>query len=107
MNNKVAIIGDYDSVIGFKTLGMEIFDVKDSEGAKTALTKTVNEHYAVVYITEDYAEKIKETIDYYKERKIPAVVPIPSILGKTGLGMRQVQESVKKAVGIDILGFDE
>jgi vacuolar-type H+-ATPase subunit F/Vma7 len=35
------------------------------------------------------------------------VIPIPSIAGTTGLGMFQVRESVKKAVGMDIFAQDE
>ena len=42
-----------------------------------------------------------------RDLKLPAVIPVPSVRGTTGLGLRQVQESVKKAVGMDIFAHDE
>jgi len=107
MENKVAVIGDHDSILGFKTLGMEVFVVNDAAQAVATLNRAAKEGYVIIYITEQFASQIEDTIAVYRSQKLPAVVPIPSIFGKTGIGMQQVKDSVKKAVGADILGFDE
>ena len=107
MENKIAVIGDHDSIIGYKTLGMEVFAVNEAQGAAAVLNNISQEGYVIIYITEQFACQIEETIALYRPQKLPSVVPIPSISSKTGMGMRQVRESVKKAVGADILGFDE
>ncbi|MHB8963814.1 MAG: V-type ATP synthase subunit F [Saccharofermentanales bacterium] len=107
MDYKVAVIGDYDSILGFNALGMELFAAEDAQQAASHLDAAAAGGYAIVYITEQLAEGIPEKIADYRSRKLPAIVPIPSIKGSTGIGMQQVKDSVKKAVGIDILGFDE
>ena len=107
MENKIAVIGDHDSIIGYKTLGMEVFAVNDAQDVIAILDDISQKGYAVIYITEQFASQIEETIALYRSQKLPSVVPIPSISGKNGLGMQQVREAVKKAVGADILGFDD
>lgn len=107
MDYKVAVIGDYDSILGFNALGMDLFAADNALQAGVHLDAAAAGGYAIVYITEQLAEGIPEKIAEYRNRKLPAIVPIPSIKGSTGIGMQQVKDSVKKAVGVDILGFDE
>ena len=107
MKNKIAIIGDLDSILGFKTLGMDIIPVSSTPAACASLDRAANDGYAIIYITEQFAVNMHEDIAQYREKKIPAIVPVPSITGKKNVGMNQLTEAVKMAVGIDILGFDE
>ena len=104
---KVGVIGDRDSIIGFRALGMTVLDVADSEQAAQVLRKLVDENYAVIFITEVLAQDNQDLLRELRSRKLPAVIPIPSLTGSTGLGMRQVHESVKKAVGMDIFAHDD
>lgn len=106
MKYKVAIIGDYDSILGFKTLGIDIFGVNNASEAENAVGRAEKEGYAIIYITEHMAEQIPEKIDAYSEKKIPAIIPVPSISGKTGMGMKKLRACVKKAVGIDLFNTD-
>ena len=99
---QVGVIGDRDSVIGFKALGMTVMEADNGEQASRCLRKMVKENYAVIYITEKCAEENNELLKELRVRRLPAIIPIPSITGSTGLGMRQVRESVRKAVGIDL-----
>lgn len=99
---QVGVIGDRDSVIGFKALGMTVMEADNGEQASRHLIKMVRENYAVIYITEKCAEENSEMLKELRARRLPAIIPIPSITGSTGLGMRQVSESVRKAVGIDL-----
>ena len=45
-------------------------------------------------------------MDTYKDRKIPAIIPIPGRQGTMGMGMTSVKKSVERAVGADILFKD-
>ncbi len=105
--NKIGVIGDRDSVIGFRALSMTVLEAADAPEAERQLRSLVQENYAVVFITENLAEANQEYIRTLQERKLPAVIPIPSLTGTTGLGMRQVRESVRRAVGMDLLNQDE
>ena len=101
---KVGVIGDKDSILGFKILGLSVFPVTLPEEAAKTLNHMAKEGYAVVYITEKIAEEIVETIDNYKSSKFPAIIPIPGNQGSSGVGMRSIKKAMEKAVGTDILG---
>ena len=100
---KIAIMGDRDSVLGFKAVGFDVFPVNDSLMAENTLKDLCGQNYAVIYVTEDTAEDIYDTIQKYKGEKLPAIILIPSRNGPLGIGMRNVKKSVEQAVGSDIL----
>lgn len=100
---KLGVIGDKDTVLAFKALGLETFPVIDADKAKITLRKLANEKYAVVFITEQIAEKISDTISEFVEKVLPAIILIPNNSGSLGIGTRNVKASVEKAIGVDIL----
>lgn len=104
---KIGIIGDKDSILGFKALGMEVFPVVGAEEAEKVLHHMANNQYAVIYITEQVASQIVTAIESYSSRITPAVILIPGNQGTTGLGMQRVKKTVERAVGADILFRDE
>ncbi|MFI3229460.1 MAG: V-type ATP synthase subunit F [Bacillota bacterium] len=101
-NNKIAVIGDKDSVLAFKALGVDVYDTKNYFDAQDTLKKLARE-YSIILITEDIAESIQDVIARYKVRPYPVVVPIPSSKGSTGFGMNGLSKNVEKAIGVDIL----
>ncbi|AUG56227.1 V-type ATP synthase subunit F [Acetivibrio saccincola] len=104
---KIGVIGDKDSILGFKAVGISVFPVSTPEKAQEVLEKIADDQYAIVYITEQLAEKIVSTIDEYSERRFPAIIPIPSNAGSLGIGLQGIKKSVERAVGADILFKDE
>lgn len=100
---KAAALGEYDSIYGFATIGLETFPVNDPEEAGKTLDHLAEAEYAVVYITESTAAGIRSTIDKYKESVLPAVILIPGVSGNTGAGIEGVKKSVEQAIGSDIL----
>jgi len=100
---KIAVLGDRDSVLGFKALGLDIFIADDTQHARTFLRRLASLEYAVIYVTERLAEGMHDEIDSYKEKLTPAVIVIPGKDGLMGLGMASLQSAVKRAVGADIL----
>ncbi|HAA25540.1 MAG TPA: V-type ATP synthase subunit F, partial [Ruminiclostridium sp.] len=50
---------------------------------------------------------IQEEINKYREKRFPAVIPIPGTAGSLGIGMSGVKKCVEKAVGADILFRDD
>jgi V/A-type H+-transporting ATPase subunit F len=100
---KIGIIGDRDSVLGFKAVGLDVFPCTMADEAKKILHRIVKEDYAIVFITESLAKDTIEAIDQYKERKIPAIVPIPGMDGNYGVGFEKLKKSVERAIGADIL----
>ena len=103
MRNKIAVIGDKDSVLAFKAVGVEVFDVTAAEQAQPLIKKLSQGDYAVIFIAENLAEQIPETLAKAKLKPFPAVVPIPTGANSSGFGMQGIKADVEKAIGVDIL----
>ena len=100
---KLAVIGDKDSVLGFTTLGVTVFPVTGAESALAVLKKLVAENYGVIFITEELAGEMADTVSELSKRFMPSVVLIPNSKGSLGMGMQKIKENVEKAIGADIL----
>jgi len=100
---KVAVVGDKDSILGFKALGVATYPVTGSEEAKKALQEIAKENFAVVCITEAVAAQIQPQVEALQNKMLPAVVLIPNNKGTLGLGMAQIKRNAEKAIGADIL----
>ncbi|MEG0291952.1 MAG: V-type ATP synthase subunit F [Anaerovoracaceae bacterium] len=100
---KIGVIGDRESVLGFKAVGLEVFPCAVAEEARKILHKIAKEDYAIVYITEDIASEIADEINKYNDLRLPAIIQIPGKEGASGTGMDNVRRSVERAVGADIL----
>lgn len=100
---KIAAIGDRASVYGFAALGLDTYFVTAADEAKKLIRKLESDGFAVIYITEQLAELIKDELTRISEAPLPAIIPIPGVYGNTGMGMKAVNESVVKAVGSDIV----
>ncbi len=103
---KVGVIGDKDSVLGFKAIGFDVFPVHDAKEAEALVHELGKGEYAVLYVTEQIAELIAPTMAEYRDKRFPVIIPIPGVLGNLGIGMDGVKKCVVKAVGADILFRD-
>jgi V/A-type H+-transporting ATPase subunit F len=99
---KLAVLGDRDSALGFKALGLDVFFVENSDEARHTLHQLAKEDYAIVYVTEQLASEIPADVDRYKGSVTPAVILIPGKGGSLGLGAQALQSAVERAVGADI-----
>ncbi len=100
----LAVVGDRDSIWGFKALGMQIHAVDSPQGALKALRELCNSQYKAVFITENYAEALEDEIEELEKfiALYPSIVIIPSHKGSKNLGMEKVRSLVEKAIGRDI-----
>lgn len=103
MMHKIGVIGDKDSVLPFQLFGFDVYDSKNQLEVRSTIEKMVRKDYGVIYITEECAQLVFETIECYKEKLIPAIVLIPSYKGTKNIGMKEIQKSVEKAIGQNIL----
>ncbi len=103
---RIAVLGDYDSIYGFATLGLDTFPVTDPAEAAKRIHQLAGGKYAVIYVTECRAAQIVHEIEKLREQVLPAVILIPGVSGNTGKGIESVRKSVEQAVGSDILFSD-
>ena len=103
MKNKIAVVGDKDSVMLFKAVGLEVRYADRTREAEQAIHALAREGYPVIYVTEKVAQKATEAIALYDTSTFPAIIPIPDKDGIIGTGMAGIRKNVEKAVGADIL----
>jgi len=101
--HRIGVIGDHNSALGFKAVGVDTFPCSNSEEARKRLGSLAKEGYAIIFITEGFAKDIREYMDKFKYRQLPAVIPIPGSDGSHGIGAEILKKSVERAVGADIL----
>lgn len=103
MYKKIGVVGDKDSVLAFKALGIDVFPVVGADEARKTVDKLAMTDYAVIFVTEQVASTIEETIERYTKQVLPAVILIPSNQGTLNIGMQKISDNVEKAVGVNIL----
>ena len=100
---KIAVLGDKDSVLGFRALGLDVFSADTAEQARPILHRLAKEGYAIIYLTEQLAAGLSAEIARYKDDLTPAIILIPGKEGSLGIGMANIKTAVERAVGADIL----
>ena len=81
---KIGVIGERDSVLGFKAVGLDVHPCSQSDEAKKILHQLAKDEYAIIYITEGLAADMVKDIDKYKDSRLPAIIPIPGKEGASG-----------------------
>ncbi|MBM7871086.1 V/A-type H+-transporting ATPase subunit F [Clostridium pascui] len=100
---KIGVVGDKDSILAFKALGIDVFPVLDSDEARKIVDTLAAKKYGVIFITEQVAKDLDETIERYNRELLPAIILIPNNQGTLNIGMQRINDNVEKAVGVNIL----
>lgn len=99
----IAVMGDIDSIGGFKALGLSIHPAENKEQAHEIFKSLLKQEVSVIYITEAVAKFLEEEIQKASQKTLPVVVLIPGLSGNTGEGALMVKSFMQQAVGSDIL----
>jgi len=99
----IAVIGDWESVMGFRALGLDTYPVTSVEEARKTVHDLAKTNCAVIYLTETLAKDMADVLDRYKDDIQPAIILIPGREGSLGIGKSNIQSAIERAVGADIL----
>ena len=101
---KIAVLGDRESVLGFKALGLDVHSAETVEDGRKILHRLAKDgQTAIIYLPEQYAAQMMDEVKKYKDEVMPAIILIPGKAGSMGIGMQNITDSVERAVGADIL----
>lgn len=101
---RIAVIGDWESVMGFRALGLDTYPVTSVEEARERVRELAREgQCAVIYLTEQLARDMGDVLARYKDELRPAIILIPGREGSLGIGRDSIQRAIERAVGADIL----
>lgn len=98
---KFYVIGDEETVLGFRLAGVEGEVVHTSEEAREELEKVFQrEGIGVIIIPERIAETIRQQVEQYVYKAtFPLIIEIPDRLGPKE-ARRSIRELIRAAVGI-------
>lgn len=101
--SKLFLIGDEDTVLGFRYAGIRGSVAKTSAEAADLFRKaTEDKDVTIVVLTERIAEAIRPELDRYSEKRVfPFVVEIPDSSGPLPT-RKSPSEIIKEAIGISI-----
>ena len=104
MTYQIAAIGDWESVMGFRALGLDTYPVAGAAEAREKVRELAKEgNCAVIYLTEQLAQEMEDVLSRYKDELRPAIILIPGRQGSLGIGKNNIQRAIERAVGADIL----
>ena len=97
------IIGDKDTVLGYRFAGVSGDVVEDAEQAKTAFENALNDSgITVLLVTEAVEDMIPDMVIKHRMAAIPPYLAVvQDIWGPRG-GRKSLQELINEAVGIRI-----
>jgi V/A-type H+/Na+-transporting ATPase subunit F len=102
---RMAMIGGFTSVAGFKALGVDVFPVASPQDGPAVWDALPRDRYAVVMITEPVYEVLLERLaDFPALEDLPVVLAVPAVSGSTGLSRASIKKRVEKALGSVIEG---
>ena len=100
--HKIGVVGDKDSILSFKALGIDVYPVVTKEEARSTIDEMASNDYGIIFVTEQIAALIENTIERYNREVLPAVILIPNNQGSLGIGLTKIDEYVEKAIGSNI-----
>nr|WP_314115041.1 V-type ATP synthase subunit F [uncultured Leptotrichia sp.] len=100
--HKIGVVGDKDSILSFKALGIDVYPVITKEEARNTIDEMASNNYGIIFVTEQVATMVENTIERYSREVLPAVILIPNNQGSLGIGLKKIDECVEKAIGSNI-----
>ena len=101
---QIAVVGDWESVMGFRALGLDTYPVTSTEEAKKTVHELAKgEKCAVIYLTEQLAKDMGDVLERYKDEVRPAIILIPGREGPLGIGRDNIQRAIERAVGSAVM----
>ena len=101
---KIAVIGSPDTVLPFRSIGAESFEVETSAELAEILQKLVEQDtFGIIFVEETLAEPVLDIISSMNDQyRGVAITPIPGTTGDKSIALQRLGAQVTRAIGIDI-----
>ncbi len=100
--NEIAVIGDKDSILGFKSIGFDTYEIikQDESDIKQFVISILRKQYKIVYITENYFIICEKDVEeYLKNKSYPILTVIPNTSSEKNITFDSIKKLVEKALG--------
>lgn len=103
----MAVIGDVNSVLGFKAAGIEVHYAESQKEIQQSWEDALDGNYSIILVTEAIYHKLEEEIESLRDSIRPAIMIIPASTRSEGLGTARLKKVVEKAVGTDLISGED
>ena len=103
--SSVAIIGDIDTVSGFRLGGVKLAEVVNtSEEAIAAFDKFLDDEISIIIITQLMANEIRDHINKkIGSDVLPMIIEIPDKDGSSEGSSDQINDLIKRVIGVEMV----
>lgn len=97
--SNVAVVGDSTTVLAFRPLGVDVYAFDVPEDIFEEWPGILARDYAIIIMTEPIFVAAESLVKPLERATAPAVLPVPSVSGTTGLGQERMRKLVEMVVG--------
>ena len=101
--SRVAVLGERDAVLGFKSSGAVVFAADTPDEARSSLKEVLSGDYAILLVTERVAAALSSELAPLYGQPRPVVTILPDARNSQGMGMQLLRKRIERAVGANIL----
>ncbi|KZX12441.1 V-type sodium ATPase subunit G [Methanobrevibacter oralis] len=103
--SSVAVIGDNDTVSGFRLGGIkQAIVVNNAEEAIVAFDKFLDDEISIIIITQQMANEIREHINKrIGSEVLPMIIEIPDKDGSSQGSSDQINDLIKRVIGVEMV----
>ncbi len=103
--SSVAVIGDNDTVSGFRLGGIkQAIVVNNAEEAIVAFDKFLDDEISIIIITQQMANEIREHINKRIGFEVlPMIIEIPDKDGSSQGSSDQINDLIKRVIGVEMV----
>ncbi|MFO7872234.1 MAG: V-type ATP synthase subunit F [Candidatus Undinarchaeales archaeon] len=95
------IIGDKETVTGFRLAGISSAKAVDTKNINREFKKAVSEQ-DIIIITEEFASHVRDKIEELQTEEKPVIIEVPGKEGSLGHTKKKINELIKRVVGMDM-----
>lgn len=103
MFDRVAIVGESDLVLGFRSLGIKIFSPKNVDEARRVLQEIEKENFALCFLHESFHGTLAEEREALSQKFCPVVVGYSDYRKITDYLEEMMRDMAIRATGSDSL----
>jgi len=100
-HDRIAVIGERDTILPFRALGLEIVPMNPSEKVSELVEKLLKEKVRVIFFTPDLFPFLQPIMERTRKSPVPCFIALPT--AKVEMTIERLRKLVAKAIGADLL----
>jgi V/A-type H+-transporting ATPase subunit F len=100
-HDRIAVIGERDTILPFRALGLEIVPMNPDERVNEQVEKLLKEKVRIIFFTPDLFPHLQPIMERTRKSPVPCFIALPT--AKVEITIERLRRLVAKAIGADLL----